>query len=496
MVTRKGVYASPDSAFYVGTARNLLDGHGLTAPPGSPPLSHFPPLFSLVLAAVGWLTGLDPLDAAGVVNALLLGVTAYWWRWSSTAGAGRWRSGVAASVAVVVALDLLVYFGIGPERAAVRGARPRGAMVSLAAAVEGGTRWAWAGRGPDRRRLPHPLRRRGPRRGRGGGAAPRRAAAGRPGGRLPSPPRPCPPRGVAGAGRPGEPAGRGPSVRPDYWSAAPQPVPVGAAAVRGLAGAGAGGRRGRRRPGRWRRRLAAPSPPSARDRGRRRADVLGLLLAALRGRLPGRAGGRPGPARHHRPPRPALPGRAPRRGRRRSPALAAPEPRRPGPPGGGRGRPDWPFSPSTACRRPWVADGLTDTSVGRRGLTAAAWGTPGAGGGGRPAPGRARLQQRPRGGVPPHRPGDRGAARPHRLPLRPAAAVFPAEVAAMEDVCAAEDGVVVWFRPYAFRASVPRGADRSRAAALRLQPVVEDDGRPPCPAPRRRPVFTCRLDGR
>ena len=57
LVARKGVYASPDSAFYVGTARNLLDGEGLTAPPGSPPLSHFPPLFALVLGRGGMADG-------------------------------------------------------------------------------------------------------------------------------------------------------------------------------------------------------------------------------------------------------------------------------------------------------------------------------------------------------------------------------------------------------------------------------------------------------
>ncbi len=143
LVTRKGVYASPDSAFYVGTARNLLDDHGLTAPPGSPPLSHFPPLFSLVLAAVGWVSGLDPLDAAGPVNALLLGVTAV-----SVALVVRRRSGsvalgVVASVAVVVALDLLVYSASALSEPLFV-ALVLGAMIALAAAVEGGSRWAWA----------------------------------------------------------------------------------------------------------------------------------------------------------------------------------------------------------------------------------------------------------------------------------------------------------------------------------------------------------------
>ena len=65
----KGLYVSPDAVFYVGTARNWLDGRGFTPPPGVPPLEHFPPGFTMVLAALGKL-GLDPLTGARVVNAL------------------------------------------------------------------------------------------------------------------------------------------------------------------------------------------------------------------------------------------------------------------------------------------------------------------------------------------------------------------------------------------------------------------------------------------
>lgn len=72
--TGKGLYVSPDSVFYVGSARNLLGGSGLRSPPGLQPLGHFPPLFSLVLAAVG-RAGIDPLDAARVVNVVVVGAT-------------------------------------------------------------------------------------------------------------------------------------------------------------------------------------------------------------------------------------------------------------------------------------------------------------------------------------------------------------------------------------------------------------------------------------
>ncbi|MGI8983136.1 MAG: glycosyltransferase family 39 protein [Acidimicrobiales bacterium] len=71
LVGAKGLYVSPDAVFYVGTARNWLDGQGLTPPPGVPPLGHFPPGFTFVLAALGRL-GLDPLAGARLVNALAL----------------------------------------------------------------------------------------------------------------------------------------------------------------------------------------------------------------------------------------------------------------------------------------------------------------------------------------------------------------------------------------------------------------------------------------
>ncbi len=72
--TAKGLYVSPDSVFYVGTARNLLDGVGFRSPPGLQALGHFPPMFTLVIAAVARL-GLDPLDAARLVNIAVLGAT-------------------------------------------------------------------------------------------------------------------------------------------------------------------------------------------------------------------------------------------------------------------------------------------------------------------------------------------------------------------------------------------------------------------------------------
>ncbi|HYX44256.1 MAG TPA: phospholipid carrier-dependent glycosyltransferase, partial [Acidimicrobiales bacterium] len=74
LVSRRGVYLSPDGLAYVGAARNLVDGHGLTAPPGAPPLANFPPLYPLLLAAGGAFAA-DPLTVARFLNPVLFGAT-------------------------------------------------------------------------------------------------------------------------------------------------------------------------------------------------------------------------------------------------------------------------------------------------------------------------------------------------------------------------------------------------------------------------------------
>ena len=71
-----------DSINYIGAARNLLAGNGLTEF-GGEPLAAWPPLYPLLLAVPG-LLGVDPLDAAGPINAALFGIAIF-------AGA-RWLS--------------------------------------------------------------------------------------------------------------------------------------------------------------------------------------------------------------------------------------------------------------------------------------------------------------------------------------------------------------------------------------------------------------------
>ncbi len=100
------VYTTPwgtgtgwDQAMYIGAARNLLAGKGLTIAWSldvGKPLSHFPPLFPTVLALLG-TTGWDPWDAARYLNAVLRGVdllvVALMAAWAS---GSRWPALIAA----------------------------------------------------------------------------------------------------------------------------------------------------------------------------------------------------------------------------------------------------------------------------------------------------------------------------------------------------------------------------------------------------------------
>jgi 4-amino-4-deoxy-L-arabinose transferase-like glycosyltransferase len=92
--TVRGAATSIDSLAYIGAARTLLQGDGLLALAYDgtfQPMTHYPPFYSVLLAAVG-LFGIDPLDAARggcalfmAANVLLSGLAIYrltrglWW---------------------------------------------------------------------------------------------------------------------------------------------------------------------------------------------------------------------------------------------------------------------------------------------------------------------------------------------------------------------------------------------------------------------------------
>ena len=74
-VSEWGPAAGPDATLYVSAARNLLAGEGFTGYRGVP-CSDAAPLFPLALTLAG-LSGADPLDAAGRINAAAFGLTAF-----------------------------------------------------------------------------------------------------------------------------------------------------------------------------------------------------------------------------------------------------------------------------------------------------------------------------------------------------------------------------------------------------------------------------------
>ncbi|HEV7858800.1 MAG TPA: glycosyltransferase family 39 protein [Pyrinomonadaceae bacterium] len=110
-VTVWGIGVSPDSTVYIGAARNLLHGHGLTALSGRSteldPLTHYPPLYPLLLALCG-ATGSDPLHAARWLNAFILGINILL-AGVAVGGYTRWsvRATALASLLVLAAPDML-----------------------------------------------------------------------------------------------------------------------------------------------------------------------------------------------------------------------------------------------------------------------------------------------------------------------------------------------------------------------------------------------------
>ena len=77
VATGQGMSLSEDSALYMGSARNLLAGHGLTVPFGTPEpalLTQYPPFYAVLLAGHK-LTGMPMLEFARWLNALFAVVT-------------------------------------------------------------------------------------------------------------------------------------------------------------------------------------------------------------------------------------------------------------------------------------------------------------------------------------------------------------------------------------------------------------------------------------
>jgi hypothetical protein len=74
IATHLGIGLYPDSIVYIGTARSILNGDGvrfLNDIGQIAPVTQYPPLYSLMIAALGVL-GLDPLDGGALDQSVFL----------------------------------------------------------------------------------------------------------------------------------------------------------------------------------------------------------------------------------------------------------------------------------------------------------------------------------------------------------------------------------------------------------------------------------------
>ena len=71
-----GIGLSPDSAGYLSTARNIMRGQGINNF-WDAPLVILAPLYAMLLGFLGWVSQIDPLVLAPLVNAILFGLIVY-----------------------------------------------------------------------------------------------------------------------------------------------------------------------------------------------------------------------------------------------------------------------------------------------------------------------------------------------------------------------------------------------------------------------------------
>src|SRR5690349_20743468 len=76
VTSKYGAGVSSDSTKYLSVAQNVAEGKGLIDHKGAPLLS-WPPLYSLILAGLSLLTGLDVFTAGWFFNVFLLGLNVF-----------------------------------------------------------------------------------------------------------------------------------------------------------------------------------------------------------------------------------------------------------------------------------------------------------------------------------------------------------------------------------------------------------------------------------
>ncbi len=106
-ITPHGAGLSPDSVYYIAAARWALAGEGVRSLEGGP-LTHFPPIYPIVLAAAGWVSRSDPLDAARWLNAALFAALLALAGVLAVRIGRRTAAGVAAALPLLVSKDTLI----------------------------------------------------------------------------------------------------------------------------------------------------------------------------------------------------------------------------------------------------------------------------------------------------------------------------------------------------------------------------------------------------
>ncbi len=103
VATPEGAGLSDDSIAYIAGARSLLAGDGYREAwlESNQPVTHFPPVFSGTLALAG-LLGVNPINAAWLINVLLFGVNA------ALLGILGWRMTKSAAAGIILALLFVV----------------------------------------------------------------------------------------------------------------------------------------------------------------------------------------------------------------------------------------------------------------------------------------------------------------------------------------------------------------------------------------------------
>lgn len=107
--TPQGLGLNDDSIAYIAGARSILDGQGYREAwlVSNGPVTHFPPGFPAALALLVFLTGLDPLRGARVLNSALFGLNVFLAGWLGWRMTGSRAAGMFTAAATLLSSSLL-----------------------------------------------------------------------------------------------------------------------------------------------------------------------------------------------------------------------------------------------------------------------------------------------------------------------------------------------------------------------------------------------------